>query len=298
MKKCLKITALCGFFVLLLSIMLISNIPKTYASSLDENYDFDGQTDEIITPYFNIDTIVWGSDYYYGVFDFPSSICRVADLQTDIIGTYTTISGDDDYDFYLYQDFSDFDSTNLGWVRNYFTILSSQYMYFMSDEMYFPANYSNIPSFVPGIINSNLLCSVNYKIWFYDEYNNWNYDEISYTLDSSSDLLDETLFTNSKYNSHGYVRITDYVFTIDNNTGSSINGVSLYVHYDYVNENIPSTYFRNFVVEYTSPGQWMLDSLDSFMSFELVPGFSLTTLFTMMVLIPLVLFLCKLFLGG
>lgn len=38
MKKWFKLTALCGLFVLLLSIMLVSNIPKTYASSTINSY--------------------------------------------------------------------------------------------------------------------------------------------------------------------------------------------------------------------------------------------------------------------
>ena len=294
MKKCLKISALCLCFALLISTMLVKNIPKLHANSYVES-DFDGAIDNVYRPlmlfdYITITNTDWtitvgGFDSIFeGFFDYDNLysnyyVSNDVDEQVVSVAQSPVSSADFVNGFEYSTTFSDFDSE-----------LS---FYFFSDSFYLPVDYDYIPIITlrgSGFYQFKICYIENGNVYFEEVYRTFNNSQIN-----SVSLVPGTyLETNSVYNSNGYVYIVDYVLGVDVSTSFSIiNYCEITDKYDYAD-----VYFDRLIVSYSSPGAWLLNSLDSFMSFELVPGFSLSTLFAMIVLIPLILFLCKLFLGG
>lgn len=56
--------------------------------------------------------------------------------------------------------------------------------------------------------------------------------------------------------------------------------------------------FSNFEVDVSNFGQELLQGLNNFLSFELIPGFSLLTLLSVIIAVPLLIYILKMFLGG
>lgn len=66
------------------------------------------------------------------------------------------------------------------------------------------------------------------------------------------------------------------------------------------NENAWTTLndYSNFEVDTSNFGNSILTGLNNFLSFELIPGFSLLTLLSVVIAIPLLIYILKMFLGG
>lgn len=197
-------------------------------------------------------------------------------------------------------------------------------IYNMQQDSWYPApNDTNEMTIYS--VDSNIMTMIwNDMYIFVDEFNLYMEASDDYTADIEIIYYNSTGDLNNTYK---YMDSTQGAWLLSNSMFDGIyehNGIahinSIIVHLETIEENMPIGYLTfeldqihiyetynddiQFMAKEFMPnlefnmGQWLLDSISAFMSFELLPGFSLLTLFSLIVAIPLLLWILKMFVGG
>lgn len=146
-------------------------------------------------------------------------------------------------------------------------------------------------------------CEIDVSIDYYNDYgviSNTSFTQ--YTSPQSPNPIEENAIS-AVYESNGIMHISKMTMIIYEATnGDPFTELSIKSFGDPIRSdsyNVFTQWVQTFDYETEfNVGSWLLESLSAFMSFELMPGFSLLTLFSLLVAIPLLLWILKMFIGG
>lgn len=323
MKKLLKITALCCCFVLLLSIMLISNIPKTYANVAGNLFD-----EPLYRNVYSPDYWVFGN-YYRDDSSTPLNTVVIKPMEffatylpnTQYLSRVLSTFLEPDLDISMF--WSDMGQINSLDNDRFFRWSLNEpqfsYMGLYWDELFLPSS-TIVSEHIP--VYSDLCVSIELNDVIFDVTYSCKYlsQDSSYPIQFNqtyeyvangsylslipdfifSDLTsfggvkyvyDYTiLFIPREWVGSGYIDYRIYGYNIDSDDITDISRLSRNYFASYF-DNGGSTIEVNF-------GAWLLENANSFLAFELLPGFSLSSLLALLVGIPLLLWLFKMLLGG
>lgn len=285
MKKCLKITALCLCFVLLISTMFI---PKVNASTMA------GQIHFIDIPFENLimyDAFIpideSEADVYLDSFyTFGDDILfdRYGLDNSNGVQTYTFYTENLDTSNYRYTYSYNFDE------GSYLTSLQLVYR-----DLYL-TNFND--KVIQNTLNLAIPSEENFQVHYYGRILLGDGGYISFddyeTVDSAQSF---NIIPDNADNDNFY--IDSLTITIDLE-GYDMTDAVLYFTNTYSNGRHYSSneFFSNYYEGIPDVGNWLLRSLNSFLAFELVPGFSLLSLLGLICVIPVAIWLFKMVLGG
>lgn len=294
MKKCLKITALCCFFVLLLTIMLAANIPKTYANSTGAESQF---YNEYKPDYVQF---VW---YYYNEYISPYArveLPYVVNKTSGVTGVQSQIGNfwSNDTESYELVNFDYFiDSTSNNNIPIRFNVDCDRVIFYW-DYLIFATD--NVP--VIQFTNNEGITDYSYsfKVGITESGPSYSSSMAEGSILNFGNILNQLPSQGSGVKLYRDVTITfdcsfdafcEIVYTTTYRTESNQETKSDLLLNSGIITPIPPLSENNF-------GTWLLESLNSFLSFELFPGFSLSGLLALLVGIPLLLWLFKMLFGG
>ena len=325
MKKCLKIVALCGIFVLLLSIMLISNIPKTYA-----NMSFSIEESPVYLNVYSPDNWFF-MEWYDASLDIYYDVVQVRPME--FYGSYLPQM---QYrsSIYFYEPVENITlDVNMNWVDmgminsnvndRYFrwSMDEPQFSGFLLhwDELFLPSSTivsEHIPVYSDlslGIELNDVIFDITYSYKSLSPDSSYpisNSQTITYTANGSYlSLIPDFIFTDlTSYGGVKYIYDYDISFVPREWVGTGWIDYRIY-GYDYGDvyladySQLSRNYFANYFDSGGSSiemnfGAWLLENANAFLAFELLPGFSLSSLLALLVGIPLLLWLFKMLLGG
>lgn len=285
MKKILKIVTLCLCFVLLISTMFI---PKVDASTMAGDIHF------IDIPWENL--IMYNSwipvDESEANVYLDSFYTFSDDIYFDRYGldnyngmqTYTFYSEDLDLDASTYRYSYNFDE------GSYLTSLQLVYRDIYLTNFNDKLDYNTIGLSIPG--------EDEYSIHYYGRIllgdgGYLSFDEYE-TIASAQSFK---IIPDNANNENFYIDNLTITIQLD---GIDMTDAVIYFTNTFSNGRhyLSNEFFSNYYEGIPDVGNWLLRSLNSFLSFELVPGFTLLSLLGLICVIPVAIWLFKMVLGG